>query len=772
MRLHTLLFASLPLFLVPAATPQKPADKAAPAEAAPLVSTQILAPIEQIAKQLAKGGREREVKDLLTALEKLGYPKANFDKLEKACKDDLAKAKIPLDSLPAGAKQLRTTARQIVAVLEKMPDGEPKLDMAKRALMLDGECEEAHKVLGHEKVGKSWVPSTLKDARKHRGEIMEKTADAKKLVVEVEKGEIDDPVVQKACGAKATFVRRGQWELRSNFSVEKTERILREVERAYALGRYLRLGDLQLPPVPKASPMRNIWVLIDSREMFNKFAADTAAAGEMDAQDAKLLGDPKTQLGGFTMKGGVHVELAQFETSVQAHLLVSMCGMKEGLFTPLTAGHLNWLTLTCFGCTLPSFVYSEEQNRRFGGTTVETEDQKREREELMRMAKAGIAGSRTWMQFLVEHGEDPSFANSFVQSIGAISGNDLHKCTSVVEFLQESDLFAGIYKTMKNVEGVSPVETYSNALKMPLGELEYNWRTWLMGSRPGVAERIDKENLNAWPKDALAVLEYMNKIREASFKGKIEGLWKLKFDPELSEQCALHAHYLTLHEEQQKWPDAHEEYADKVGYTVEGAWAGGHSVIVWGNLADYKEAVDVWMASFYHRLPLTDPGVLRLGWGSEDIYAVMDMSSLAAPYDKPFTVVYPYDGEIDVPLTFLGNEMPDPVPEGEAGSVNEVGKIGYPITIQTNPVNENGEVVDIDMKLYEGKDMKTEVECYFSTPSKPTNPELAPGGAWCLMPKAPLKAKTEFKVVANWKTSGMSKVTAVGKHMEWTFKTK
>jgi hypothetical protein len=316
---------------------------------------------------------------------------------------------------------------------------------------------------------------------------------------------------------------------------------------------------------------------------------------------------------------------------------------------------------------------------------------------------------------------------------------------------------------------------------LTIGELETKWRQWILGARPGVAERIDKENLNAWPTQALEILAYMNGIREDHYAGsekstreKIEGMWKLKFDPELSEQCALHAHYLTLHPEQQKWPDAHEEYADKEGYTVEGAWAGAHSVIVWGDLADGKEGVDVWMASFYHRLPLLDPGVLRLGWGAEDIYQVMDMSSLAAPYDKPYVVLCPYPGQKDVPVKFLGNEHPDPIPDPnvEPGHVNEAELYGYPITIQTNPVDERKNLIDIDMKLYEGKDGDKLVETYLSTPSKPTNPESAPSGAWCLIPKEHLKPNQEYKVVANWTTGGTGKETSAGKHVQWTFKTK
>lgn len=71
------------------------------------------------------------------------------------------------------------------------------------------------------------------------------------------------------------------------------------------------------------------------------------------------------------------------------------------------------------------------------------------------------------------------------------------------------------------------------------------------------------------------------------------------------------------------------------------------------------------------------------------------------------------------------------------------------------------------MKLFDGKN---EVECVYSSPTKPSNPEIAPVGAWCLIPKGPLKQKCEYKVVADWQNSNKT-VTATAKHMEWTFKT-
>lgn len=765
--LHYLFLLPLAVFpFLGADKPEvKPDDKAA--ATAPVVPPNVLAPLENIVRQLAKGAREREVKDLLRALEQLGYPKANIDKLAKASRDDLAKAERPLDSLPAGAKQLRVTAAQLVAIMEKIPDEDQKKEFAAKILQLDGDCAAARTVLGHEKVGKSWVASELKDLRVRRGEILQKIEEAKKLDVDMDTEEnVDDVYIEKACGVKATEVKRGSLILRSNFSAEKTQRIMREAQRAWALSYWLRHGELKLMPAGVRKGYGALWILIDSREMHMKLSASLRDEGKLKDSTVKLLELQNGEVGSFQAQDGTIFCLSQIESFVESNLLESTCGLGEGLRTPLTAGHINWITLTCFGCRLPVSAVKSELRRGYGDTKVAGED--REREELLRMAEAGIAGSRTWMQYLAGRNEDPLFGKSLVEALGLITGNDLHKCTSIVEFLQESNTYYSIYKKLGTSAEGSPVKRYEAAMEMTFGELETNWRNWLLGAQPGVAERIDKENLNAYPPDALAVLKYMNQIREATFKGKIEGVWTLKFDPDLSEQCAAHAHYLTLHPEQQKWPDAHEEYADKEGYTVEGAWAGAHAVILFGNVESSKKAIDGWMGTFYHRLPLIDPGVLRLGWGQEEDVWVLDMSSLAAPYRQPYLVLYPYDGQTGVPTAFDGNEFPDPVPE-EGKDVVEAEIFGYPITIQTNPVDEKGEVVDIVMKLLESKDDK-EVDCHFSSPLKPTNPELSPGGVWCLIPKTALRNKTEYKVVADWRNSNKT-TTNAAKHLEWKFKT-
>lgn len=773
-------FFCLPIALVPFLAQDTPDEKPAPPP--PNVPQQVLMPIEGIVHQLAKGSREREVKDLLGALEKLGYPKNNLERLEKTSTDELEKSKNPIDSLPSGSKQLRTTSGQLAAIMNTLTDAEQKKEMARNILRIDGENEQAHTALGHVKVNKSWVNESIKHMRERRGEILQHVAMAKKLEIPlVTEENVDDPYIQEACGKKATVVKYGMLEFRTNFSVERTERMLREIQRAYALSYWLRKGDLSPMDSTKKPVPGTTWILIDSREQYEKYTTAMAAAGKLEKSDLDLMAKQDGKIPSFNFADGTNVCLAQWEASTLSQIFVWTVRsfgalIAKDLPTPLAVGHMNWITLSCFGTTLPGYAVKEKTKRSDGDTKVAGDE--REREELLRLAKAGIAGSRTWMQYLAERREDPLFGASLVNAMGEIGGNDLHKCTSIADYFHEAAAhdqpgsFQKIYASVIKKADGTPAKRYMAAMGMTFGELENKWRDWLLGARPGVQERIDKENLAMWPKDAIRVLDYMNDIRENAFKGRIKGVWKLKFDADLSGPCDMHANYLLIHPEQRKWPDAHEEYADKEGYSVEGVWAGTHSVIAWGGIADYKEAIDGWMGTFYHRLPLIDPGVLRLGWGQAGEYWVMDMSSLAAPYDEPFVVIWPYDGQKDVPCAFSGNELPDPVPEkGEDGKFVEVIEediFGYPITIQTKTIDEKGETVKLSMKLFEEKSEK-EVECHFHSPEKPSNPE-SPSDSWCLIPKKYLKPNTSYKVVAEYHNAA-SKTTAVARSIEWTFKT-
>ncbi len=84
-------------------------------------------------------------------------------------------------------------------------------------------------------------------------------------------------------------------------------------------------------------------------------------------------------------------------------------------------------------------------------------------------------------------------------------------------------------------------------------------------------------------------------------------------------------------------------------------------------------AVDGWVNSVYHRIPFVTPDIREVGFGQQDRYSSMAFVSDFTT-DAPQAVIYPVDGQIDVPLRFNSDEeYPDPAPDQ--------GYVGPPITV-------------------------------------------------------------------------------------------
>ena len=108
----------------------------------------------------------------------------------------------------------------------------------------------------------------------------------------------------------------------------------------------------------------------------------------------------------------------------------------------------------------------------------------------------------------------------------------------------------------------------------------------------------------------------------------------------------------------------------------------------------------------------------------------------------------------DVPRLFEP-ELPPPVPGTE-------GPLGYPVTLQISAQGGDEPPPSIVLELREGTPAGPKVECRVSSPSDPSNPDVAVTDAWCLIPTAPLKRLTTYHATATWST---------GRWIAWSFKT-
>jgi hypothetical protein len=419
------------------------------------------------------------------------------------------------------------------------------------------------------------------------------------------------------------------------------------------------------------------------------------------------------------------------------------------------------MCLTCFGAPIPGFRTGDSLDvpaGASGGSTALSDEEREQREKRLRLAKAGIHGCRSWMAYLAERHEDPPWADAMRPRTAEILGLPLLKATMVVAYLQETGRLPALLAATARARTTSGVATgpdvFEEALGTTLLEFEEQWREWIVDERPGILQRLDGaggETLSGVERTALASLE---EIRKAALEPRVmEEFAPLLVLPELSAGALAHVRYLHANPDQMaKWPDAHEEWPDREGYSVEGSAAGLRSVIA-PDVRQPQDAIDAWMATFYHRLPLLAPGLRGIGFAHEQGIAVLDAGSLVEPWASPERfVLWPYEGMKDVPRRFR-RELPNPVP-GESQAA-----WGYPVTIQGGLEDQA-----MTMRLYAGKPgASREVECHLSTPWHPTNPELAPPEAACLIPKSPLEPSTTYTVVIEH--------LAKGEGLTWTFKT-
>ena len=107
----------------------------------------------------------------------------------------------------------------------------------------------------------------------------------------------------------------------------------------------------------------------------------------------------------------------------------------------------------------------------------------------------------------------------------------------------------------------------------------------------------------------------------------------------------------------------------------------------------------------------------------------------AAPADG--VVIYPVDGQKQVPTAFPGHEVPDPIPESHGG----VG--GYPIT-----ATFRAKVAVRKARATLEDDAGQEVEAWASSPEKPADPDnaWAQGNTICLIAKKPLRPGAAYAV--------------------------
>lgn len=193
---------------------------------------------------------------------------------------------------------------------------------------------------------------------------------------------------------------------------------------------------------------------------------------------------------------------------------------------------------------------------------------------------------------------------------------------------------------------------------------------------------------------------------------KNAGLKPVKLNEELSRACYAHARYVVKNQTQknnENLLNVHYEIDSLPYATPQGKKAGMRSCIAFVKPA---YAIQQFMNTFYHRMPLLNPNIAEAGIGyyTEGYYTVccVDMQSKYVWYNDTSTsvVVYPEPEALDITLYFQ-MEAPNPIP-------SHITTPGYPITIA---FFRQPDIKNVKVKVTDKKG--NPVECILSTPENP-----------------------------------------------------
>ncbi len=726
------------------------------ADEEPLLSAKTLKHLDSAARQLARAGETAAVEKLIAMLARMDYGRDALRKLQAECERRLAKPRPSASSLAGAARKLRFTVRQMADELPALPK-EKRQILARALLSLDSALPAVREALGHTLAEGALGDVLGPEKERRRARIEAQILDATRLDFDIEEGPSDSALLDEILGRPGAMVSWEALTFHSNLSAQRLERIVEDVLRGLALSNALRTGSLAVPDFIWERDYQN-FVVLDSRDLYLR-AVETCVNNslmtEAEGSDAKLL-SAQFSSAGFCLNFDCT------EARIKASLFNFLGDFRDSsryggeLATCLYAGHMNWVCLRLFGSSSPSFAWDEvnESNAGCGGPKYSPKGAGLGAlgdKALMRLTGSSLFGCRSWLIHLVENERDPPWHQiAAIDEIERFSGTFLLKSTVVVEYLQEKGGLEGLLAaTARDAQpdgsagSLSRAGLFETALGGSITDFDHLWKVWLLEQRPGLCQDLETLADARSVREEERLLACLNGLRQKTWNKESLGPYmRVGVDRSLSRGALAHAAYLDANPEQAAlWPNCHEEYTNLEGYSAEGCWAGLHSVIWPGSFKNNPErAVTNWMGTFYHRLPLLRPGLFRVGWGASKQYAVLDAETLVLPDDRPYAMLWPYHGMKKVPRRFAP-EMPSPVPGADQSTW------GYPITLQ---VYLGGSEPRYEMELFvefpPGDDGA--VPCYFSTPARPTNPELAPANAFCLIPKSALEPRTTYRVVA------------------------
>lgn len=165
-------------------------------------------------------------------------------------------------------------------------------------------------------------------------------------------------------------------------------------------------------------------------------------------------------------------------------------------------------------------------------------------------------------------------------------------------------------------------------------------------------------------------------------------------------------------------------------------------------------AVPSWIDTVWHRIPLLDPWTVDMGYGGAARCDVIDIGRGMTTAPQNTIVLYPYDGQTNVPPSFSGREGPQPPPPASGWpSAYPVSIYAQRISVTEHVITKDGDPTPLPHLWLDSKapEVNSGLKPYFSNT--------------CFLYGAPFELNTKYrvKIVGSYAGGALN--------VEWTFTT-
>lgn len=240
------------------------------------------------------------------------------------------------------------------------------------------------------------------------------------------------------------------------------------------------------------------------------------------------------------------------------------------------------------------------------------------------------------------------------------------------------------------------------------------------------------EQLSAPTEEQKQVLNYANRYRQ------FLGLKEFTLNRALNSAAMAHANYMAINKK-----TTHDEFINDKGFigtkvynrvSVFGYVESDVSENVASGQPNYQTAIDGLMDAPYHRLSWLNPFLTELGYGVKDKYYAFNFGGSRKGRDK--IVVYPLEGQENVPVSWDGNETPNPL-----RIHNKTGTVGYPISLSY--FSEKSIAKLTIQKVNVANSRGYNVYTYLNTPARDEHLQ----DSILIIPSKPLAKGEKYKVI-------------------------